>query len=220
VTSRREAAGRYGWIALVLMGYAVLAHYSNSNPSAKPLGAVLATAPPLALGFGLAWRSAFRPVALALAALSVALIYTHWQLLVSNFALVYLLEEIAFYILLSLTFARSLARGRVPLCTYWADRVQGPLPAIVARYTRKTTAAWALFFALIAAASLVLYQWSPLRVWSAFSNFATLPLVALMFIGEYAVRRRVLPPPHRTGLLASVRVCLDSSSRRSRIARQ
>jgi uncharacterized membrane protein len=202
------------------MGYALLAHYSNSNPSAKPLGAVLAIAPPLALGFGLAWRSAFRPVALALAALAAALIYTHWQILESNYALVYLLEDVGFYALLSLSFAHSLARGRVPLCTYWADRVQGPLPAIVAHYTRKTTVAWSIFFALIAAASLALYLWSPLRVWSAFSKFLTLPLVALMFIGEYAVRRRVLPAPHRTGLLASVRVFLDSSSRDTRIARQ
>jgi uncharacterized membrane protein len=218
--TRREAAARYGWIALVLTGYAVLAHYSNSNASAKPLGAVLAIAPPLALGFGLAWRSAFRPVALALAALAATLIYTHWQILERNYALVYLLEEVGFYALLSLTFACSLARGRIPLCTYWADRLHGPLPASVARYTRNTTAAWALFFAVIAAASFALYQWSPLRVWSAFSNFATLPLVALMFIGEYAVRRRVLPPAHRTGLLASVRVCLDSSSRHTRAARQ
>jgi uncharacterized membrane protein len=97
--------------------------------------------------------------------------------------------------------------------------VHGPLPPLVARYTRKATAAWAVFFALIAAASLALYVFAPLRVWSAFSYFVTFPLVVLMFIGEYAVRRRVLPPLHRSGLLDSVLVYMNSS-RRTRIVGQ
>jgi uncharacterized membrane protein len=220
VISARAAAERYGWIALLLLGYAILVHYSNSNDAAKPLGAVLAIAPPLALGLGLAWHCGYRVAALALAVLSAVLIASYWQILESTYSLVYLLEDVGFYALLSMTFARSLAHGRVPLCTYWADRVQGPLPAVVARYTRNTTAAWALFFALIATMSLALYQWSPLQVWSVFSNFVTLPLVAIMFVGEYAVRRRVLPPAHRTGLLASVRVYLDCAARTTRSARQ
>jgi uncharacterized membrane protein len=215
VIRRRSAAQRYGWIALLVLGYAILAHYTNSHAGAKPLGAVLAIAPPLALALGLAWRSAYRLISLTLAALVAALIFSHWQILEANYPLVYLLEEVGLYALLSLTFARSLVHGRVAVCTYWADLVQGPLPAVVVRYTRKTSAAWALFFALIAAVSLALYQWSPLRVWSAFSNFVTLPLVVLMFIGEYAVRRRALPPAHRTGLWASVRAYLDSSRHRT-----
>jgi uncharacterized membrane protein len=219
VISRRQAAQRYGWIALLLIGYAILAHVSNSNPSAKTLGVVLASAPPLALGLGMAWRSAYRVVSLALAVLLAALLFRYWQLLESNYSLLYLIEDVGLYALLSMAFARSLVRGRVPLCTYWADLAHGPLPELVARYTRKTTAAWALFFALIALVSLALYQWSPLRIWSAFSNFVTLPLVGLMFLGEYAVRRRVLPPQHRTGLWASVRAYLDSS-RPTRVLRQ
>jgi uncharacterized membrane protein len=219
VITRRQAARRYGWVALLLIGYAILAHVSNSSPGAKPLGAVLASAPPLVLGLGLAWRSAYRLVALLLAVLLAALIFTHWQLLERNYSLLYLIEDVGLNALLSMTFARSLARGRVPLCTSWAALVHRPLPELIARYTRKATAAWALFFALIAALSLILYQWAPLRVWSAFSNFVTLPLVGLMFIGEYAVRRRVLPPSQRTGLWTSVRVYLDSA-RPTRILRQ
>jgi uncharacterized membrane protein len=142
-----------------------------------------------------------------------------WPILERNFSLLYLLEDLGFYGVLSVTFARSLVGGRVPLCTYWADLVHGPLPAPVARYTRNTTAAWAVFFALVGAASLALYVYAPLRVWSAFSYFVTLPLVVLMFVGEYAVRRRVLPPLHRSGLLDSVLVYLNSS-RRTRIVGQ
>ena len=208
---RRWSGQRYGWIAASVIGYAILAHYTNLSRSAKPLGAILAIAPALALGLGLAWRSAYRAVSLALVTVTIALICSHWKILESNYPLLYLLEEMGFYALLSITFARSLVRGRIPLCTYWAENLHGPLPAVVASYTRTTTAAWGIFFALIATLSLAMYLWSPLPAWSAFSNFATLPLVVLMFIGEYTVRRKVLPPPHRTGLWESVRACLDSS---------
>jgi len=219
VNRTRWPTQRYGWTVALVIAYALLANYTNVTPSAKPLGALLAIAPPLVLGVGLAWRSAYRLVSLALAVLAVVLIVNFWQVLRSNFSLLYLLEDIGFYSLLSVTFARSLVGGRVPLCTYWADLVHGPLPALVARYTRKATAAWALFFALVGAASLALYVFAPLRVWSVFSYFVTFPLVVLMFVGEYAVRRSVLPPLHRSGLLDSVLVYLDSS-RRTRIAGQ
>jgi uncharacterized membrane protein len=213
VTRARWAAQRYGWPAALVVAYVILANYTNLNPAAKPLGALLAIIPPLALGVGLAWRSSYRLAAVAIAVLAAALIFSYWQVLESNFSLLYLLEDLGFYGLLSVTFARSLVGGRVPLCTYWADLVHGPLPALVVRYTRNATAAWALFFALIATASLTLYMYAPLRIWSAFSYFATFPLVILMFIGEYAVRRRVLPPLHRSGLIDSVRVYMDSSPR-------
>jgi len=206
-----SASRRYAWIAVLIAGYATLAHYTNSNPRAKSLGAVMAIAPPLAVALGFAWRSAYRLPALVAAALVAVLLASHWRIIEGNFPLVYLCEECGVYALLSFTFARTLFDGRVPLCTYWANLVHGPLPAAVARYTRSATAAWALFFALITCASLVLYQYAPLRVWSAFSNFFTIPLVVLMFIGEYAVRRKRLPLEHRTGLLESVRVYLDAA---------
>ena len=206
-----SATWRHAWIAVFIVGYAGLAHYTNANPRAKSLGAALAIAPPLAVALGFAWRSRYRLPALTVAALVAVLLIMHWRIIEGNFPLVYLCEECGVYAVLSFTFARTLFNGRVPLCTYWANLVHDPLPAAVVRYTRSTTAAWALFFALIACTSLALYQYAPLRVWSAFSNFFTLPLVVLMFIGEYAVRRKRLPLEHRTGLLESVRVYLDAS---------
>ena len=205
------ATRRGAWIAVLIAGYAIVAHYTNSNPQAKNLGAVMALAPPLALALGFAWRSSYRVLALAVATLAAVLLATYWRVVEANFALLYLFEDCVVYALLSFTFARTLFRGRTPLCTVWADLVHGPLPPAVAGYTRNTTAAWALFFALITCVSLALYQFAPLRVWSVFSNFLTLPLVVLMFIAEYAVRRKRLPPEHRTGLLQSVRVYLDAS---------
>jgi uncharacterized membrane protein len=205
VTRRRAG------IAVLIAGYAIVAHYTNSNPQAKNLGAVMALAPPLALALGFTWRSSYRVLAIAVATLAAALLATYWRVVKANFALAYLFEDCGVYALLSFTFARTLLRARTPLCTHWAELVHGPLPPAVARYTRNTTAAWALFFALVTCASLALYQFATLRVWSVFSNFITLPLVVLMFIGEYAVRRRRLPAEHRTGLLESVRAYLNAS---------
>jgi uncharacterized membrane protein len=204
------ATRRYAWYAVLVAGYAALAHYTNSNPQAKNFGAVVAIAPLLAVALGLAWRSPYRLLAFAVAGLAVALLAMYWRMVEGNFSLVYFLEECGVYALLGFTFARSLLPGRLPLCTRWADLLHGPLPPAVARYTRNTTAAWAVFFALMTCASLLLYQYAPLRVWSAFSNFISIPLVVLMFIGEYAVRRTRLPAEHHSGLWETVRVYLDS----------
>ena len=104
-----------------------------------------------------------------------------------------LLQEGGFYSLMALSFGRSLVGQRVALCTQLADRLHGPLNAQEVLYTRRVTAAWALFFVLIVAATVALFIFSPLRIWSLFANFCVLPLIGLMFVAEYAVRRRVLP---------------------------
>jgi uncharacterized membrane protein len=77
-------------------------------------------------------------------------------------------------------------------------------------YTRRVTAAWAVFFFAITALSLVLYRWAPLRIWSIYINFCVLPLIAAMFLAEYLVRRQVLPQVTGAGLLATVRVYIAS----------
>jgi hypothetical protein len=81
----------------LLLGYAILAHYSNSNPAAKPLGAVLAIAPPLALigsdshgAAVIAWRLSHSRY------WSAVLIASCWQILESTYSLVYLLEDVGF----------------------------------------------------------------------------------------------------------------------------
>ena len=57
---------------------------------------------------------------------------------------------------------------------------------------------------------LALYLLAPMAIWSMFVNFIALPLVALMFLTEYAVRRCTLPDTDRRGILATVRVFLSS----------
>jgi uncharacterized membrane protein len=130
----------------------------------------------------------------------------YWPVLEKNFSVVYLLQEGGFYGLMAASFGVSLLGRREALCTQLADKVHGPLTPQEVRYTRRVTAAWALFFILITAATVGLFFFAPLRIWSLFANFCVLPLIGLMFVAEYAVRRRALPQVPRRGILAAVRV--------------
>lgn len=150
-------------------------------------------------------------MALSAAAATAFLLRTFWPLLAQNFSIVYLIQQAGFYSIMAATFGRSLRKGRVPLCTELADRVHGPLSALELRYTRNVTLAWVIFFLLNLVATFVLYKFAPLRIWSFFVNFCSLPLILLMFVAEYLVRRRVLPQVARSGLMATLRVYFADS---------
>jgi uncharacterized membrane protein len=205
-----------GWLRPALIAatipiYALLAHYSNANAGAHRLGAALAVAP-LLLAAGLAVRRARHPLiaTLLLLPLAVALLLLSWSIIEHNFALMILLQQCGAYLALALLFGRSLMRGEVPLCSRWAAKLHGPLPREAQRYTRAVTAAWSLFFLAISGLSAGLYTWAPLRLWSLFSNFLILPLAAAMFIGEYALRQRLLPSMRSITLRDTARVYLQS----------
>jgi uncharacterized membrane protein len=198
-------------IILFVVAYAGLSHYSNSVAKTHVLGIGLAVGPVLAIGLLLLWRWAHPWVALLAAASAAVLLGHYWPVLEQNFSVVYLLQEGGFYSLMAASFGQSLLGGRVALCTRLADRVHGPLTPREVSYTRRVTAAWSLFFVLITAATLTLFFFAPLRIWSLFANFFVVPLMALMFVAEYAVRRRVLPQVQRRGILSAVRVYFASS---------
>jgi uncharacterized membrane protein len=196
---------RQSLIAASILGYALLAHYSNAA-NAAVLGVTLATAPPLLALLLLARRARWPWLVLpATVLLAGALLRIAWPLLEHNFPLMYLLQQCAAYLMMAAGFARSLMPRQVPLCTQWAGMLHGPLPAPVQRYTRAVTAAWSVFFVAIGLSSALLYLLAPLRVWSLFSNFLTLPLAILMFAGEYALRRRLVPSMRRSSLADSAR---------------
>jgi uncharacterized membrane protein len=203
------ASGRRLQLAAVVVffiAYSVLSHYSNLNSQARDLSASLALAPMLTLGFVLLWRWSGVMLAVLAAAAAAFLLQHFWPLFTKNFSIVYLLQQCGFYAIMAFTFGRTLLEGRVPLCTQFADKVHGPLTALELRYTRGVTVAWVIFFLLNMAVTYVLFAFAPLRIWSLFVNFFSLPLILLMFVAEYAVRRRVLPPGPRSGLIATLRV--------------
>jgi uncharacterized membrane protein len=211
VSGRWRARLQVAAVLALIVAYAGLSHYGNTVAGARGLGTALALAPLLAIGLLLLWRGTRPLIALALAALAAALLHVYWPLLEKKFYWMCLLQECGLYGLLAISFARSLRPGATALCTQLADKLHGPLTPREVRYTRRVTAAWALFLAAIVAVTFALFVAAPLRVWSLFANFFTLPLVALMFVAEYAVRARVLPQTERRGILATLRTFLASS---------
>src|SRR6266478_4845022 len=198
-------------VVVFLVAYAGLSHYSNAVAKTHDLGVGLALGPVLAFGLVLLWRWTHLWVALLGVAAAAVILRHYWPVLEKNFPVVYLLQEGAFYGLMAASFGVSLLGRRVALCTQLADKVHGPLTPQEVLYTRRVTAAWALFFMLISAATVILFVFAPLRIWSLFANFCVLPLIGLMFVAEYAVRRRALPQVPRRGILAAVRVYFANS---------
>jgi uncharacterized membrane protein len=192
-------------IALAVIAYAVLAHFSNAVPGNESLGAFLAIAPLWLAALVLAWRSSQRRLGLFACALAAVLAYAGWNSLKSHYTWLYLIQQAGAYGLLGISFGRSLGQQRMPLCTRFATLVHGPLSSSAARYTRSVTVAWTVFFAAMSGALLLLYVAAPLAVWSVFANFCAAPLVALMFIGEYLVRHRVLPDMQHASILDTIR---------------
>ena len=193
-------------VALFFIAYAGLSHYSNSNPQARDLGAALALGPVLAIGFVLIWRWSGALPGLLAAAAAAFLVRHYWPLFTRNFSIVYLIQQCGFYAIMAFGFGRSLLKGRVPLCTQLADKIHGPLSAAELRYTRKVTIAWVVFFLLNMAVTGLLFAFAPLRIWSLFVNFLSVPLILLMFGAEYAVRRRALPQVQTSSLIATLRM--------------
>jgi uncharacterized membrane protein len=105
------------------------------------------------------------------------------------------------YTSLLASFAFTLRRGHTPLITAMAYRLHGAdIPAELVTYTRRVTIAWCFFFAGQLTTSVLLFCFAPLTAWSFFVNVLDIPLVAVMFAAEYAVRIRVLRDPPRHSL--------------------
>ena len=207
-----RAALRWTLIGACALCYALLAHRSNSAAAPRSLGLTLALAPLLVFAVALAWRARHRTLGLAACLLGAAAVWAGREALLLHVAWLYLAQQAIVNLLLAAAFGQTLGRGQTALCTRWATMVHGPLAPEVARYTRRVTLAWAVFFVTLTVVLCLLFWLVPLPVWSAFANFCTLPLVAAMFLGEYLVRRRVLPQVNHEGILANLRVYRSGSS--------
>jgi uncharacterized membrane protein len=114
---------------------------------------------------------------------------------------------VLFYLALSWVFASTLRSGKEPLISMIARIERGRLTPEVVTYTRRLTLVWALFFAGLAAETIVLARFAPIEVWSLFANVLNDVFTLAFFVLEYAYRRyrfRHLPHPGPIELLRKV----------------
>ncbi len=209
--SRRNVRN-LGIVALVI-GYPLLAHYTNVSAHNDTLGAWVAIAPVGLIALVMAWRSPKRPIVLGMLALMCGALWAVWPALEHHFGLVYWLQHAGIQLILFMIFGRTLIAGRQPLCTRFAEAVHAPLTPQHEIYARQVTLAWTLFFAVMALTSTLLFFLTSLSTWSVFANFLTPLLVVLVFIAEYAVRRWVLPEARHTHILDAVRAFRNTAAR-------
>ena len=187
--------------------------YTNESERSGNLGALVAIAPVVLIALALAWRSPRRFILLGVLVLLCIALWAGWPALENHFGLVYWLQHVGLQLILFITFGRTLLAGRQPLCTRFAEAVHALVTPQHEIYARQVTIAWTLFFAAMALASTLLFFLAPLATWSVFANFLTLPLVALMFIAEYWVRRRLLPDLQHARILDAVRAFRNTPAR-------
>jgi uncharacterized membrane protein len=136
-----------------------------------------------------------------------------WPALLTRLDWIYLLEHAAANGMLCWFFAHTLFGGRTPIITTLARAIHTELPDKVERYTRKVTIAWAIFFAMQIAVSLVIFNVGSIEAWSFFANVLNWPLVMLMFVVEYAFRRRVDPAFQHATIRQSVAAYFNNKSK-------
>jgi uncharacterized membrane protein len=117
------------------------------------------------------------------------------------------------YATLFVVFAATLLPGHTDVVTRVAQRLNPRFHTGMRSYTRRVTIAWCVFFAGQIVVSALLLRFAPARWWLLFVNGLNVPLVVLMFLAEYAIRRRRFPGGQSTDLATMVR-----GFRRSRAA--
>lgn len=200
---------RYGRRILIIalaLGYAFLAHYTNSTAGNETLGALIALAPLVLAALSFAWHARYRFGMLVVFGIGCVAMGMAWPTMAHHYGRIYWFEHAGTELVLCITFARTLSLGREPMCTYFARCVQGSLTPALERYTRQITVAWVVFFGLMALTSTVLFVTAPLAAWSVFANFFTAPLIGSMFIVEYLVRRHLHRDMQHVHILEGVKV--------------
>ena len=213
LAARLKKACRWAVIVILCLGYPLLSHLFASSAVPSLAGAMVAMAPLSTLALVLAWRSTGRTAMLALWLAGFVLLYLYGSWLVAHYNWVFLLDHAGINALLCVAFGRTLARGRDPMISQFARIVHGDLTPALVSYTRAATWAWVFYFGAVAVVSLLLFWQASPQVWSVFANLLGLPLLALMFAGEYAVRCQVLSATERAGPLESIRAYRQASLR-------
>ncbi|WP_079419023.1 hypothetical protein [Thiomonas intermedia] len=203
-------AARAGWLPRALIGillaaFPVLSFIGARLPEPNAFGAAAATAPTLLMVTWMAWQAERRAVALFLLVLLLGAMWSQRALLLRHYNLAFLAEYAGMMGLLAWVFGRTLLEGQTPLVSRFALMAHGTLSPLVRHYTRGVTWAWTLFFCLMAFTSILVFVITPLSLWAVFANVVSPLLMLAMFVGEYLVRRILVPAHERSGPIAAIR---------------
>ena len=208
MNSSLARAVRWIVIAAGAICYPFIAHFSTTPEAIATmpwLGVTTSLTPALAILFLLTWQSPKKPVLLLLWAIIGLVLWQFWGTLERNFSWAYFIQHAGTNLMLAAMFGATLAQGRQPLCTRFAEAVHRGLTPEMERYSRQVTVAWTLFFVAMSLISAGLFLFAPLEVWSVFANFLNFPLVLLMFAVEYRVRLYTIPNLEKHSILDGMR---------------
>jgi len=116
------------------------------------------------------------------------------------------LPPILLPLLLLVVFGRTLLRGREPLITAIGQTARGPLSATMCRYTRRLTQLWCLVFAIMVIWSAVLPWLKQPELWSWFTNVINYGIVGAIFVGEFALRKKLFANHDHPDFLEYLRI--------------
>ncbi|MDM0112400.1 hypothetical protein QTI66_09580 [Variovorax sp. J22R133] len=196
------------------MAYAVASHWMMLYHASAPWALVALFAPLWLAVLGLA-ASRFGMLggagALALGGVVIALVSRGE---VGNPNHLYVLQHVGFNAFFCAWFASTLRPGRPSLIGAFAQRIH-PMSPDMWTYTGKVTRLWAVYFALMVAASIVVYLMLPFSAWSFLANVLTPACVVALFLGEHFARYRLHPEFERTRLLDVVHAAIGTGSKRT-----
>lgn len=184
---------------LLVLAYPFVSYEANASGRTGDLGLAFAFVPMLALLFGLSWSA--RPYVLwrTVFVLTCFALWRYRLAFMAHYSWAFLLEDVGVLSLLCLLFARTLRASQTPLISRLSVLVHGGLTPLLAHYTRRVTQLWAALFGLMAIVSVALFLGAGPAVWAFYANVLTWPIMVIVFVGEYVVRRSVVPPEQCAG---------------------
>ena len=201
-------------IGVVILAWAVMAHYGSAGDGTSNFAAGLASAPLVAIVIILLWRVSALWMVLG-GLLTIGGLALIWPTVRQNVALLYFIQHLGTNLALGILFGRTLLAGRRPLVTHFALMAHGgKISPTKDRYTRGVTIAWTVFFFGMASVSVLLFFFASAAAWSAFANLLSLLLIVLMFVVEHLVRMRLLPPEDQSSVADTIRGYRLSTERR------
>lgn len=200
---------RVAFIALAIclgIAYLLTSHLLIARDDTRSWALVLALLPVTLMATTAMARAGGPASAVALGTGLGVLAWIGWPHLQANVNRIYFAEQISMDLFLCGVFAFSLLPGREALVTRLARVTHGGvLQESAVPYTRAVTLAWAIFFAAVAATSAFLFAFASIAAWSLFVNLLMWPLVAVMFVIEYAIRLRCLSDFEHVSIFEGVR---------------